>query len=142
MQPPLATGLADLGLSDSALHAFTAALQGVVVDGVSAAVPFPAPSAPKFATLSLLHLRFACRVAVDGDLPPILKAFTRGNWCMEGLATLDQALMRGLSSCCQVFGGKPRFIASLPLLVFVKNVSLMNPSLDPVFTRGGGSYPD
>ena len=73
MIPPPDTGLVDLGLSDSSLHAFSAALHGVVAAGVSAAVPSPSPSAPtgKFAKLSLLHFQFACRVAVDGDLPPI-----------------------------------------------------------------------
>ena len=72
-RPPPATGLADLGLSDSALHAFAADLQGVVAAGVSSALSSPAPSGPtgKVATLSLLHLRFACRVAVNVDGPPI-----------------------------------------------------------------------
>ena len=59
---------------------------------------------------------------------------------MEGLATLNQALKWGLSSCFWVFGGRYHFRASLPLLMFVKNVILMNPTLDPDFI-GGGSYP-
>ena len=50
---------------------------------------------------------------------------------MDGIATLNQALMRGLPSCRQIFGGRAHFSASLPLIAFVKNVSLMNPSLDP-----------
>ena len=41
--------------------------------------------------------------------------------------------MRGLTSCRQVLGGRDHFSASLPLLAFVKNVSLMNPSLDPEY---------
>ena len=66
-----ATGLAALGLSDSGLDAFAAALQGVVAAGVSAALPSPSQSGPmrKVATLSLLYLRFACRVAADVVLP-------------------------------------------------------------------------
>ena len=140
VQPPPATGLAALGLSESALHAFAAALQGVVVAGVSVAVISPSPSAPtgKVVTLSLLHLRFACRVAVDGDLPPIWEVVTQGKGRMEGLATLNQTLMRGLPSYSRVFGGRNHFSASLPLLAFVKSVSLMKPSLDPEFTGGGG----
>ena len=74
MGPPLATVLAALGLSYYALNAFAAALQGVVAAGVSVVVPCPSSSAPTVATLSLLHLRFTCRVAVDGDLPPIWEA--------------------------------------------------------------------
>ena len=56
---------------------------------------------------------------------------------MEGLATLNYALMRGLPSCCRIFGGRAHFSASTPLLAFVKHVSLMNPSLDPVCTGEG-----
>ena len=45
--------------------------------------------------------------------------------------------MRGLPSCRRVFGGSAHFIASLPLLALVKNVSLMNPSLDPACAGKG-----
>ena len=45
--------------------------------------------------------------------------------------------MRGLPSCRRIFGGRAHFSASLPLLMFVKNVSLLNPSLDPACTGGG-----
>ena len=142
MRPPPATGLAALGLSESALHAFAASLQGVVAAGVSASVPSPALSAPmvKVVTLSLLQLRFTCGVEVDGDLPLIWESVARGNGRMEGISTLNQALVMGLPSCRWVFGGRAYFSASLPLLVFVKNVSLLNPSLDPTCT-GGGSRP-
>ena len=77
VRPPLATGLADIGLTDSAIHAFAVALQDVVAAGVSAAVPYPDPSAPtgKIATLYLLQLSFAYGVAVDGFLPQIWEAF-------------------------------------------------------------------
>ena len=122
MQPPLATGLADLCLSESALHAFAVTMQGVVAAEVSAAGPPPAPSGPtgKVATLSLLHLRFACGVSVDGDLHPIWEAFAQGKGRMDGLDTLNQSLMWGLPSCCRVFRGRAHFSASLPLLAFVK----------------------
>ena len=58
MRPPLATGLEALDLSDSDLHTFAAALQGVVAAGVSAAVPSSAPSTPKgkVVTIYLLYL--------------------------------------------------------------------------------------
>ena len=56
---------------------------------------------------------------------------------MEGLATLIQSLMRGLPSCCRVFGGRAHFSASLLLLAFVKNMILLNPSLDPDCVWGG-----
>ena len=55
---------------------------------------------------------------------------------MEGLATLNQALTRGLTSCLRIFRGRAHFSASLPLLAFVKNMSLLNPSLDPACTGG------
>ena len=142
MVPPQSTGLETLGLSDSALHTFAAALQGVVAAGISAAVPSPSLSAPtgKVATLSLLHLRFSYGVAVDGELPPIWEAVAQGKGRMEGLVTLNQDLMRGLPSCHRVFGVRDHFSASLPLLAFMKNVSLLNPSLDPACT-GGVSRP-
>ena len=115
MSPPPATGLAALSISDSALHAFPAALQGMLAAGVSAAVPSPYLSNPtgKVATLSLLHLHLTCRVIVYGDLPPIWEVVTRGKGRMEGISTLNQALMRGLTSCCQIFGARDHF-SSLP----------------------------
>ena len=93
----------------------------------------PSPVAPtgKVATLSLLHLHFAFGVKGYGDLPPIWEAVVRGEGGTEGLVTLNQALMRGLPSCFQIFWGGVHFSASLTLLDFVKNVSLWNPSLDP-----------
>ena len=54
-----------------------------------------------------------------------------GKGRMEGIATLNQALMRDLPSCSRVFGGRAHFSASLPLLALKQNVSLLNPSLDP-----------
>ena len=61
---------------------------------------------------------------------------------MEGIDTLNWDLMRGLPSCSRVFVGKANFRASLSLFVFVKNVSLLNPSLDPACTgEGGGLTP-
>ena len=53
---------------------------------------------------------------------------------MGGLYNLNQSLIRGLTSCLRVFGGRDHFSASLTLLAFVNNVSLLNPSLDPVYT--------
>ena len=134
------TGLAVLGLSDATLQAFVAAMQSVVTAGVVSALPSPSPDAlgGKVARLSLLHLRFACGVAGDDDLPPLWEAVALGWGKMEGLATLNHALMRCLPSCQQVFGGRAHFSASLPLLALVKNISLMNPSLDPACAAGGG----
>ena len=56
---------------------------------------------------------------------------------MEGLATMNQALTQGLPSCHWVFGGRAHFSSSLPLIVFVKNMRLLNPSLDPACIGGG-----
>ena len=114
----------------------------MVAAGSNAAVIYPTLSGPagKVATPSLLHLRIACGVEVDGNLPPIWEAVARGKGRMEGLDTLNQALIRGLTSCCRIFGGRAHFSASLPLLAFVKNMSLLNPSLDPMCT-GGVSRP-
>ena len=74
---------------------------------------------------------------MDGDLPSIWEAVAQGKGRIEGPATLNQALMRVLPSCCRFFGGRDHFSGSLPLLVFVKNLSLLNPSLDPEYTGGG-----
>ena len=122
MGPPPATGLAALGLLDYALHTFAAALQGVVAARVSAEVPSLSPSAPtgNVATFSLLHLPFTSGVEVDGYLPPILEVVAQGNGIMEGLSTLNQSLMRGLTSCCRIFGVMAPFSVSLPLIVFFK----------------------
>ena len=78
---------------------------------------------------------------MDGDLHPIWEAFAQGRGGMEDLDILNQAMMRGLPSCSRVFGGRARFSASFPLLIFVKNVSLMNPYLGPMCTGVGGSHP-
>ena len=68
--------------------------------------PSPVLSAVKVATLSLFHLCFVYRVAGDGDLPPIWEAVAGGRGSMEGMSTLNQALMQGLTSCCRVFRGR------------------------------------
>ena len=60
---------------------------------------------------------------------------------MEWLSTLNQARMQGLTSCNWVFGSKDHFSAPPPLLAFVKNANLLNPSLDPSFTVGGRVMP-
>ena len=111
MVPPLNTGLASLGLYDSALHNIAEAPQGVLAAGVSTEVPSPYPSAlaGKIATISIFHPRFACRVAVDGDLPPVWEAVARVKGRMEELANLNRDLMRVLPSCCQVFVGRAHF---------------------------------
>ena len=139
MGPPPAMSLSSLGLSDAAIHAFAAALQGVLTEEVGAELPSPYPAAPtwKVAALSLLHLRFVCGVTRDGDLPPIWEAVARGRRRMEGLATLNQALMRGLPFCLQVFNERAHFCAPPPLLAFVKNVIPLKPSLDTFCTEGG-----
>ena len=78
--PTPTTGLVALGLSDSAPHTFVADLQGLVAAGVRVALPSPSPFGPtgKVTTLSLLHLRFACGVALYVDLPPIWESVARG----------------------------------------------------------------
>ena len=128
------------GLLDATLQAFAAALQGVVTSGIVSALPSPLPSAPggKVACISLLHLSFACGVAGDSELPPIWDAVALGRGKAEELAMLNQSLIRGLTSCGRVFEGRAHFSASLPLLALVKNVLLMNPSLDPSCDGGGG----
>ena len=56
---------------------------------------------------------------------------------MERLVTLNQTLLRGLPSCRQAFRGRAHFSAFFPLLASVKNVSLLNPSLEPDCNGGG-----
>ena len=135
-------GLAVVGLLGATLQAFAAALQGVATAGVVSDLPFTSPAAPggKVACLSLLHLRFACGVTVDNELTPIWEAVAQGQGKTEGLDTLTQVLMRGLPYCRRVFGGRAHFSASLLLLALVKNVSLVNLSLDPACARGGGVH--
>ena len=67
------TGLAALGLLDTTLQAFAAALQGVVTAGVVLDLHTPSPAAPgvKVPCISLLHLHFVCGVAGNIDLLPI-----------------------------------------------------------------------
>ena len=54
--------------------------------------------------------------------PPLWEAVALGKGNIEGLATLNQALMRGLPSFWRVFGGRAHFSASLPLLALVKKI--------------------
>ena len=91
-------------------------MQSEVTAGVVTALPSPLPAAPggEVARLSFLHLHFACGVAGDYDLPPLWEAVALGRGKTEGLATLNQALMRGLPSCRRVFGGRAHFSAFLP----------------------------
>ena len=58
---------------------------------------------------------------------------------VEGIVALNQTLLMGLPSLWRVFYGRLHFSASLPLLEFVKNVSILNPSMNPACARGGGS---
>ena len=141
--PPV-TELLALGLYNYAIHTFVEFLKEVVVALVGALLPSPSPEAPtgKVVTRYLLHFCFLCGVAVDGYLPPIWEAVVRGRGRVEGLATMNQALMHDLPSYRRVFGGRTHFSASLPLIAFETNVILLNPYLDPVCTRkgrGGGS---
>ena len=73
MGPNPIPGLATLEISDTVVHAFAAALQGVATAGVGTALPSPSPAAPagRVVTLSILHLRLAYRLAGYMDIPPI-----------------------------------------------------------------------
>ena len=106
--PPPATWTGIMSLSDADIHDFTSALQGVVMEWVEAALPSSSLAAPvgRVVTLLILHLRFACGVAGDGDMPPIWEAVDRRKCSTEGLATLNQTFMRGLRYCCRVFQGR------------------------------------
>ena len=139
MATPPAPGLATLGLLDATVHAFAAALQGVVTAGVEVPLPPPSNSAPsgRVAVLSLLHLCFTCVVAGYSYLPTIWEEVACAKGRMEGISTLNQNLSRGTPSCRRVFGGRAHFSTSLPLLDFVNNAYLLNPSLDPACSGGG-----
>ena len=105
-------------------------------------LPYPFPAAPmgKVTHLSLIHLRFTCRVVGYSNLSHMWDALVQGKGKMEGLTTLNHALMRSLISCRQVVGGRAYFRAYLPLLSLVRNVSLMNPYLDPACAGGWGFH--
>ena len=62
------------------------------------------------------------QVGGGADLPPIWEEVARVKEIIEGLATLNHTLSRGISLCQRVFRGRAHFRASIPLLVFVKNV--------------------
>ena len=69
--------------------------------------PYLVAPTGKVSITFLLHLRFGCRVVVDGNLPPIWEAVARGGEIRaEGLVTLNQDLMRGLPSYQWLFGGE------------------------------------
>ena len=128
-----------MSLSNADVHAFTSALKGVVMEGVEAALPSSSSAAPvgRVMKLLLLHLRFACGVAGDRDIPTIWEAVDRRKASTEGLATLNKKFMRGLPYCCRVFGGREYLSTPPPLLEFVKKVLLWNPYLDLYLSRGG-----
>ena len=115
-------GIYVIGLSDATLQALTAALLGVVKTGVVSALTSPSPTAlgVKVTSLSPLYLCFVCRVAGESDLPPIWEAVAQGQGKTEGLATLNQSLIRGLPSCRRVSRGRSNFSASLTMLALVK----------------------
>ena len=75
----------------------------------------------------------------DLDLPPIWEEVACAKGCMKGIDTLNHTLLRGIPSFRTVFEWRAHFRASLPLLVFVKNASILNPSLYLACTEGGGS---
>ena len=58
-------------------------------------------------------------------------------WRTEGISALSQVLLQGILFCQQVFGERVHFSDSQLLLAFVKNMSLLKPSMDPACTEGG-----
>ena len=79
MVPLTEPRLAALGISNTTIHSFAAALQGVVESGVVAALTLPSPIAPsgRVVELSLIHIRFEYRVAGDTDLHNIWEEVDR-----------------------------------------------------------------
>ena len=133
MGPPLEPGLVDLGISDTAVNTFTSVLQGVVTSVVGADLTSPSPAAPhgRVVYLLLLHIRFACGVEVDVDLPPIWWKVATVKGHPKGLAIINHVIVRVFSSCWRVFGGRADFSTSLLILPSIKNFSLMNLYPDP-----------
>ena len=109
--------------------------------GVGVSLPLPSTTVPsgRVVALLIIHLHFACGVEWGAELPPIWEEVARMKGRTEGLTTLNQTLLMGIPSCRRFFGGRAYFIASLPLLMFVKNMSLMNYSLDPACSGRGSS---
>ena len=75
--PPLSPCIDSLGILNTTVQSFVAALQWVVVSGTRAALPTPPPSAPagQVEDILLLQLYFACRVSEDVDFSPIWDQF-------------------------------------------------------------------
>ena len=77
----------------------------------------------------LTYLRTIELYQVLGQSPGILT-------CLF-VVLLPYSFMRGHPSLWRVFWGRVHFSASLPLLAFINNVSLLNPSLDPACAGEG-----
>ena len=60
---------------------------------------------------------------------------------VEELVTLNQELLQGIPIYRRVFGGRYHFSTFLHFLSLMMNVSLLNPSLDPDYSGGGGLCP-
>ena len=84
--------------------------------------PYPVTPAGRVAALFMLHIHFVCSVEGNGDLYNIWEEVDKDKGHTEGLATLDQALLRGITLCWRLFGGRVNFSTSLLLLEFVRNV--------------------
>ena len=69
-------------------------------------------------------------------MDPIWEEVAKAKGRAEGMATPNQELLWGITSYRRVFRGRSNFSASLPLLVFVRNVLSMNLYLDPDCSRG------
>ena len=87
--------------------------------------------AGRVTTILLMGLHFMCGVAGGGYLDPIWEKAARAKGRTEFMVTLNQVLLRGILSCWGVFEEEAHFSTSLRLLLFVKNISLINPSLYP-----------
>ena len=89
-----------------------------------------------------LHMQgsWGCGVEGDAELPLIWEEVDQAKRRIEGLTTLNQALLIWIQSYQRVFRGRAHFSDYLQLLDFINNVYLMNPSLDPACVGGGGSH--
>ena len=140
MVPPPTTWISAFRLSDAAIHAFAAAMQGVVLEGVGEEPPYPSPDTPvgRVVDIFLLHLSFTCGVEGDGDLDSICKDVARSKVSTEGLSTLNQYLLQRIPYFQGFFGGRVHFSTSIPLLPLKKRL-YDEPLLVPRMRGVGGS---
>ena len=110
--------MAFLKLFDTVVCDLEVAPQGVIYVGFIVTLPTPATTkmVNRVVILLILYLHFYYGVVGDSNSPPTWGDVKRFQGKVEMLATLDQALIRGIPPFCNNFGVSEYFSNSLPLI--------------------------